>query len=130
MINKTWNQLTDNWIIYTDIRYQFIQQNVVTNVFPSLNTEDTQLLTNAIVQIINFIYIKFEFKNNPSKNEDLLWHQLTQNNAMDLKAILAMTLPFINDNESNDNKNKLRKLTDIYLEKNIDPVDFILNKVV
>ena len=116
--NHTWTDVSNrsNWIKINDIRYQFLQNELINRVFPVLQQEDKNVLLNGIVNIINLIHIKFGFANNRQKNDNLLWDQLTQNNLLDLRALLGIMLPFINDNETDDKKHQLKKLADLYLE--------------
>lgn len=103
------------WIKSNDTRYQFLKNNLINIVFPVLQAEDKTLLLDGLIKIINLIYVKFGFANNASKNETLLWDQLTQNNLLDLRALLGNMLPFISDNENDDKKHNLKNLADLYL---------------
>jgi len=127
MINNTvvnnsnnWNDLPSDfyWIKAGDNRHQYIRHQLIDEVFPVLSSSDKELLLDSVVKIINLICLKFSFRNNRSKNENLLWEQLTQNKLLDLRAILLLSLPYIDDNETDDNKRSLRRLRDLYLELN------------
>ena len=118
--NHKWDdefvKLNYSWIKINDTRYQFLYNNLINRIFPVLQSEDKNLLLNGLIKIINLIHIKFGFWKNDNKNELLLWDQLLQNKLLDLRALLAIMLPFISDNESDGKKRKLSKLEDLYLE--------------
>lgn len=121
IINSSWDFYNGTkyvWISPGDIRYNFLKEKLIDFIFPILKVVDKYLLLDAIVRIVNFIYIKFGFMNNNDKNDNLLWDQLTQNKLLDLRAILESTLPFINDQPDGENKRKLKKLEDLYLDVN------------
>ena len=111
------SKITYSWINNGDNRYQFLQNELINKIFPLLRSEDKDLLLEGLVKIINFINIKFGFWNNNDKNENLLWEQLVQNNLMDLRALILAMLPFVDDNEKDDKKRSLKKLNDLYLER-------------
>lgn len=113
--NIKWNDvfvLPDTFVKKDDNKYKIIENDVINSVFPSLNQKDKDLLVTGLVQVINLIYIKFNFID----NGDALWRQLTQNNYLDLQALLLILLPFIDDKQ-NDKKQKLKSLEQLYLEK-------------
>lgn len=105
------------WIKKNDVHYKFIHNELINRVFPVLLENNKNLLVMAVVQIINLIYLKFGFHKNLLKPETLLWTQLIQNKLLDLRAILNMTLPFIDDNEFDDKKHQLVNLEDLYIKK-------------
>ncbi|AVG46261.1 ATP-dependent RNA helicase [Acanthamoeba polyphaga mimivirus] len=118
--NIDWSLLIDNgqvWIKKDDDQYRFIKNNLINWIFPVLNVDDKQLLLDSIVSVINTIYLKFGFDDNPEKSDTLLWKQLIQNRLLDLRALLAIMLPFINDNAEDDKKHKLKNLSDLFLQK-------------
>lgn len=119
--NFNWNNNPNPdfaWIKSDDTRYRFIRIELINSVFPSLNRDDSNLLLDSVVKIINLIHLKFNFGRNSGKSDNLLWNQLIQNRLLDLRAILNLVLPFITDNENDDNKHRLKRLRDLYLEKN------------
>ena len=118
VVNYNWDHIPKEyiWIKRGDNRYQYIRRELINQVFPLLKLDDKELLLDAIVRIINLIYLKFGFYDNSEKDENLLWDQLKQNKLLDLRALLTIILPFINDNETDDKKHQLRKLRDLYLE--------------
>ncbi|AYV85398.1 MAG: putative ATP-dependent RNA helicase [Satyrvirus sp.] len=115
--NYNWNTATTSGIIQkliniNDDKYQYLKNELMGKIFPVMRSEDKILLLDGLTLVINLIYIKFGFIG----NESLFWDQLIQNNLLDLKALLLMMLPFIDDNEKDDNKHKLKKLENLYLE--------------
>lgn len=120
--NNTWDWFMDTefaWIKPESTYVQYLKTELINSFFPALRTEDKNLLLDGIIKIINFIYIKNGFHHNSKnskKNQNLLWNQLKQNKLLDLRALLAIMLPFINDNETDDKKRRLKKLEDLYLE--------------
>lgn len=108
------------WINPGDIRHRFLRTELIDSVFPVLNEEDKKLLLDGLVKLINLIHLKFDFEDNNKKSDSLLWDQLIQNNLLDLRALLGIMLPYITDNETDDNKHKLKSLKDLYMEKNSD----------
>jgi ABC-type phosphate transport system ATPase subunit len=119
IINHGWADVPtrQNWIKTGDIKYQYLSNELINKVFPILQSEDKNLLLDGLVRTINLIHVKFGFGNNNEKNDSLLWDQLTQNSSLDLRALLGIMLPFINDNETDDKKHQLKRLADLYLEK-------------
>ncbi len=110
------DDLPDRWILEGSEKYRYIYDKLIWDVFTSLQDIDKQILTIAVVRIVNFIYVKFGFDNNSNKHDSLLWTQLKQNNLLDLRAILNMTLPFIDDDDGTKRK-KLTKLEDLFIKK-------------
>jgi len=102
--------LGDIWIKKESSKYNYIKTNLINRTFPRLRKEEQELLLTLVIRIVNFIYIKFGL------GEDF-WHQLTQNNLLDSRAILLMALPFINDNPTDDKKHQLENLADLYLKR-------------
>ena len=113
----TWKDITNlkniSWIQINDTRYQFLFNNLMMVMFPVLNKQDQIVLLDGLVQMINFICFKFNF--NSDVNQNTFWLQLIQNDLLDLRALVGMMLPFIDDNDTDDKKHKLRDLKDLYL---------------
>ncbi|AGF85287.1 RNA helicase [Moumouvirus goulette] len=130
IINVDWSYLSSQnyeWIKNNDDRYRFIQDNLLNWIFPNLNDDDKLLLLNSLVKIINMIYLKFSFHKNNEKPDNILWNQLIQNRLLDLRALLAISLPYINDTENDDKKRNLRNLQDLYLEQDETGAYFYTN---
>ncbi len=103
-----------NYYFINDEIKQEIRTNVINRVFPNLNINHQTLLFTLLLDIIDTVAIKFNFDLN--KSRDLYEHQLRQNNYQDLRGLLLMLLPFIND-EDGSKKTKLKDLNDIFLKK-------------
>jgi len=86
---KGGNILTDSFI--NEI------SNVINNEFKSLRSEDKVLLNNHLIEVINVIFIKFGFDLN---NPETYYNQFRQNNYRDIKGLINIILPFINDNDN------------------------------
>ena len=108
---------------------KFIKKNIfidtikdtVKNCFPSLNKDDNHILNELTIYTVDFISFKYGFEQN-----DDYYLQWQQNNCSDIKGVILLLLPFIDDK---DNSFLLRKLTDLnhilysksdkYIPKNI-----------
>lgn len=101
-----------NTIGVSDSKYEYVRLNLINKIYPNLKEEDKILLTDAVVIIINFIVVKFSIS-----DFDTYWRQLTQNTMMDMRAVLNMLLPYINDNELDSKKSELINLSDIFTTK-------------
>src|SRR5271154_2998969 len=116
--NYSWDQLVNipehNWIQKNSTQYQFLRSELIDKIFANLLGNDKELLLDSLVRIINFIHFRFGIKNDAG-----FWKQLIQNNLLDCKAFLNMTLPFINESEDSPDKKKkgLTKLSDLYIKK-------------
>lgn len=102
----------DKLIEFDSAKYHFIQTNLIETMFPILARSDQQLILLWLTRLINFICIKF----NLTEKKDPFWNRLIHNDMLDLRAIIGMMLPFINDNANDDNKHSLKRLEDIYLD--------------
>src|SRR5579872_2253004 len=114
IISIKWDQMeqTRIWIKPSDAKHTFIKTRLISRFYPSLVTSDKDLLTDGITQVINFIWLKFNFQN----KGEILWEQLIQNDLLDLRAIVQMLLPFIKDTGELALKD-LTKLEDLYLKQ-------------
>ena len=118
--NYTWdNYPADiNWIKINDDKYQYLKNNLINRTFPLLVSADKTILLNGLIKVLNLMRIKFG-----EVNDENLYHQLVQNDLLDLRAILAMMLPYISDEvdgKVDEKKHQLKKLEDIYLKVNSD----------
>jgi len=75
------------------------------DLFPNLNNVDTNILFEFTVFIIDLISFKYHFK-----KEEEYYNKWTQNNYRDIKGVILLLLPFINDE---NNGFLLKKLTDL-----------------
>ena len=83
---------------------EIIKISIIT-MFPKLNTYDIEILIKLTTYIIYIISLKFNFK-----NEKNYYDQWEQNNCRDIRGVVLLLLPFINDN---DNSYLLTILTDL-----------------
>jgi hypothetical protein len=102
------NQIESKFI--DEDRQKYIKQNLIPEIYRELNLNDRTLLTEGLILILNFIYLKFNLS-----DDQIFWNQLTQNENQDLRAFLNMLLPYIREDENDAKKHKLRNLEDIYL---------------
>ena len=87
----------------------------VSNMFPKLNVEDTNILSELGLYLHYQIINKFL---ELDSNSLYLLEQFTQNNNRDIKAIILMLIPFIDDK---DNAIKFKKLIDLNQILNSQP---------
>ena len=87
-----------------DIDYKFIDEELKKNInkciitfLPNLNNIDRNIINILTLYIIDLISYKYNFK----KNNDY-YYQWIQNNYRDLKSIILLLLPFIDDKEKDD----------------------------
>jgi hypothetical protein len=85
--------------------FQNTINRVVSSLFPNLNINDLNILQIIGGYVIDIISFKYNF----SKNSDY-YNQWTQNNFRDIKGVILLLLPYINDR---DNGYLLNKLTDL-----------------
>lgn len=102
-----------NWIKKSDPKYIHIKSRLIEQTFAKLNPTDKDLLMTYLIKLINFIYKKFYLNST-------YWDQLTQNNMLDLRALLNMLLPFISDDATDSKKGKLTSLEDLYTARSDD----------
>ena len=84
------------------------------NVFPKLKASDRLYLIDRLSNMINIIAYRLNFNFN---ERDIYENQFRQNNYRDVTALMFILLPFIDDNETNDNKKMLSSLDEIYTKK-------------
>lgn len=77
--------------IITDIFEQELHDNVMSTLFPNLNSNDFNILFSYLLNIIDIIAIKFHI------NSPIFEEQFRQNNYRDATSVLLMLLPYIND---------------------------------
>lgn len=90
-------------------------QYVVKSIFQNLNTTDTDYLITSVCEVVYVIGYKFHFI--PS-NLQTYMTQLTQNDSRDIKAIVNMLLPYIDDDQEGSKKRMLSSFRDLYTKKN------------
>lgn len=92
------------------IQNEYIMDNVVNKVYPNLINDHKQLLANSVESIIDYIASRYNF----DKNNAQYLIRLKRNTNRDLKAILNMILPYVNENSD---KTKIKNLNDLYVKK-------------
>lgn len=95
-----------------------LSNQVIKKEFPVLYQSDQQILLKYLIDLINFIKIQFQV------DETIFAKKLMDDNYLDSRALLYLLLPYMND--VIEPKNKLRKLSDIYLLKlNNDDINLV-----
>lgn len=107
--------IVDQWIVSNSEQYEYIKKNIIDNIFSNLLESDRRLLADYLVLFINVLAKKLNLIE--SNNQSIFWHQLTQNNHLDMVALLGILLPYIINDEDGNKKKKLTKLENIYLDK-------------
>jgi hypothetical protein len=109
-MSDTFNSLLTNIentkLKFVDENFKIIIYSAVNDFFPRLNKEDLkalQILTTITVDIISF---KYDFK----KDNPIYINQWTQNFNRDIKGVILLLLPFIDDR---DNGMLLKKIKDL-----------------
>lgn len=88
-----------------------LQKHVIDNTFQSLSINHKNMLFKYLDKIIVYISIKFQIF-----EQDVYEKQLRQNNYRDVKGILSLLLPYIDD-DANTKKKNIKSLNDIYVKK-------------
>jgi hypothetical protein len=88
-----------------DKLFKNIIKDIVRNFFPSLNKDDINVLNILTINMVDHISFKYGFL-----QEEEYFLQWQQNNGSDIKGVILLLLPFINDN---DNSYLLKKITDL-----------------
>lgn len=102
----------NNNIITSQLFKNNIYINVIGVIFPSLINQHANLLLEHLINILLFIQIQFCIPDDKSYVE-----QLCKLNYKDIKGILFMLLPYINNE---NNIKKIKSLNDIYIKKTKD----------
>lgn len=85
-------------------------------IFPLVPFDQINYLSNNVVDYINFLAIKMGANVSDSTIDNALWNQITQNNMRDIKMVIQMLFPFIEDSDGTKKK-KLTSFLNIYTEK-------------
>lgn len=103
-----------NNIFTSNVFKNIIYKNVIINTFPSLNTHHSNLLFNYLINILSIIQIQFCIT-----DDDLYIKQICQHDYKDIRGILFILLPYINND---GDISKIKSFNDIYIkkQKNID----------
>ena len=99
-----------NNILSSYVFKKTIHQNVINDIFPSLNSNHANLLLNYLINIMSCIQNYYCIS-----DDNLFIKQLCQNNFKDSKGLLFLLLPYINND---GNISKIISLNDIYIKKN------------
>jgi hypothetical protein len=94
--------------------FSSIIAQTVNNMFPVLIGKDKEYLINAMCETILVIGYKFNFI--PSYGNEF-YNQLVQNDYQDIKALIILLLPFIDDDAENTKKSSLVSFDDLYTKK-------------
>ena len=105
-LNILLNKITNLENIFVTPNLKKIINNTVRNFFPQLNQQDIEILQGLTVYIVDLISNKLSFE---KENNDY-YEQWTQNNYRDIKGVILLLLPFIDD--KNDSQ-LLKKITDL-----------------
>lgn len=106
--------IEQGWIQTNDAHFAYLQR-LVQHIFSTLVTNEQQRLTVGLQMLINCIIDKFNFRHSKEQSPDQLFDYLTLNENMNLRALLNMLLPFINDDEMESKKQQLDTMANIYL---------------
>ena len=117
--NYTWSTWFDQnefppYISAQSPKYTYLIEHVINRIYPILLVKDAKLLLDALVIVLNFLHRKF------SLNDDIFWNQLIQNDNLDLRAILNLLLPHIEDDEIDTKKHSLQAINDLYMKTKND----------
>ena len=127
-------QLEQNKLMFVNNEFKNKIINTIDNFIPKLNLFDKNILNTLVTYIIDIISYKYNFKPNSD-----YYYQWLQNNNRDIKGVILLLLPFIDDKEKDDGFlfNKLEYLNQLLYNsctntspQNIlkQPRDNILNK--
>jgi hypothetical protein len=95
--------------------FNFVNKNLENKIiiaikshFPKLNDEDLDILVNLTIGLIDYISNFFNFKKTPE-----YYNQWYQNNYKDIKAVVLLLLPFLDDIKDNGKVLHFTNLNDI-----------------
>ena len=116
LLNDVINKLIDK----NFYKYQFIdstlEKNIkltINNLFINLNNFDK----NILFVLSKFLIDRISLNNNFVKNESY-YNQWTQNNYRDIKSVVLMLLPYIDDNPIKKNFKNMKNLSQILFNSN------------
>lgn len=99
------NNIKQKTLVFVNQTFQLEINYVINDFFPNLNTIDKKVLYILVGFIVDIISFKYGFK-----NTEPYYYQWKQNNYRDLKGVILLLLPFIDD--KNDSY-LLKKITDL-----------------
>ena len=106
------NNLEKSKYSFVDLKMKNIINSIIKEIFPILNSKDSKALFYLVSNYIENIASKFGFENNI-----LYYHQFYQNNNQDIKAILNLMLPYIDDVNNNYKTKKIKDLNQLLQPK-------------
>lgn len=96
---------------FIDKHFENKINNVINRIFPNLINNEKQIIKEYTINIINYISIRFCFD---LKNKKIYYEQFYQNDYRDIKSIIILLLPFIDDvNGTYILHNEIKLLSDI-----------------
>ena len=112
--------MSDNY--YINEKLKKIIEKTVKSVFPKLQESDIEILSVYTKTLVKYISKTYFFDNKDDKYEK----QWLQNDCRDIKSVLLLLLPYINDKDDSLLLKNLTNLKDIYLPDKIyeDTNDF------
>src|SRR5258705_13574284 len=84
--------------------------NVVLAIFPNLNNTDKQYLLTKLLSLLKHLIKRFVI------SDPRFLGKIFENDYMDLKALMLLLLPYINDPDGTKKK-KLKSLDELYVAK-------------
>ena len=105
-INILLNNIRNSQKIFITNNFTNEIKKVVRNFFPKLNQQDIEIIQDLTVFVVELISNKLSF----DKNNKDYYDQWTQNNNRDIKGVILLLLPFIDDK---DNSYLLKKISDL-----------------
>jgi len=105
-INILLNNIRNSQKIFITDNFTIEIKKVVRNFFPKLNQQDCEIIQDLTIFIVELISNKLSF----DKDIKDYYDQWTQNNYRDIKGVILLLLPFIDDK---DNSYLLKKISDL-----------------
>ena len=114
ILNINDNPFTESFLnnIYTDIDY----------IFPLLNNNEKNLIKKMMVSLLTLIYFKFHFE-----SEYEFYIQLSKNNNQDIRMILFLLFPFIDDKDNFKIHKNIKFLKELSISKDYSGNEYNTN---
>ena len=97
---------------------QKIVAQIISRIYPALQQNHQEMLIQAACTLLAAIIIKFDIDHDNVAAANDFWQQLVQNDYTDLRAIINMLLPHIDDDEHDTLKKRLTTFNDLYVHQN------------
>ena len=97
---------------FVTTQFKIYISKAVTDLFPNMNSIDTKILLDLTIFIVDLISFKYHFK-----DESIYYEQWTQNNYRDIKGVILLLLPFMDDRDNNFLYNKMSDLNQFLYSK-------------